>query len=335
MPKRSLALVLVIAACALTAVPAGAESIKIGAVKTGATGVVFVALEKGYFTDEGVPAELVYFESAQPIAVAAASGAIDFGVTAPTGGLYSLAGQGTVRVIAGGIQETAGFKGAAYLVSARAYEAGLHTLNDFAGHSFAVSQVGSPPHYALGLLADKYGFDVKSMHILPLQSIPNIASAVAGGQADATILTQSPALLPIVERGDIKRIGWVGDETPWQFNLAFTSTRTADERADVVARFLRAYRRGARLYHDAFTGPDGREAEEQGAPELLAIMGKYLGQTVAEVRLGIGYFDADARLDVPDVLHQIEWYKTQGMLKGEIDGNAVIDKRYVMPLPRH
>ncbi len=138
----------------------------------------------------------------------------------------------------------------------------------------------------------------------------------------------------MVERGDVKRLGWVGDETPWQFNLAFTSTRTANERADTVARFLRAYRRGAVLYHDAFTGADGREAEGPGAPELLAIIGKYLGQSAAEVRLGIGYLDADVRLDVPDVLHQIAWFKAQGMLKGEVDGDTLIDKRYVIPLPK-
>jgi NitT/TauT family transport system substrate-binding protein len=322
-----------VATLALVAAPSFAEGIKIGLVKTGVSGVVFIAQEKGFFADEGVPAELDYFESAQPIAVAAASGAIDFGVTAPTAGLYSLGGQGAIRIIAGAVQEAHGFKGAAYLVSKSAYDAGLHSFKDFGGHSFGVSQVGSPPHYALGLLAEKYGFDIKSMRVLPLQSIPNIASAIAGGQVDATILTQSPALLPMVERGDVKRLGWVGDETPWQFNLAFTSTRTADTRSDTVMRFLRAYRRAARLYHDAFTGPDGREAEGPGAAECLAIMEKYLGQSIDQVRLGIGYLDADVRLDEPDVLHQIAWFKSQGMLKGDVDGAALIDKRYVVPLP--
>jgi NitT/TauT family transport system substrate-binding protein len=302
-------------------------------VKTGVSGVVFVAIDKGYFTDAGVPAEIVYFESAQPIAVAAASGAIDFGMTAPSGGFYNLAGQGALRIIAGAVEEAPGFNGAAYLVSAHAWADGVRTLKDFAGHSFAVSQVGSPPHYALGLLAEKYGFDLKSMRIVPLQSIANIASAVAGGGADETILTQSPALLPAVERGEIKRLGWVGNETPWQFNLAFTATRTADERKDTVDRFLRAYRRGMRAYHDAFTGPDGKPAEGPAAAEFLAIMGKYLGQSSAEARLGVGYFDPDARLDVKDVLHQIAWFKAQGMLKLDGDGAEIIDKRYVIALP--
>src|SRR5487761_506851 len=173
-------LVCIIVAAAILALPAGAEPIKIGAVKTGVTGVVFIAIDKGYFADAGVPAELVFFESAQPIAVAAASGAIDLGMTAPSGGFYNLAGQGALRIIAGAVEEAPGFSGAAYLVSAHAWADGVRSLKDFAGHTFAVSQVGSPPHYALGLLAEKYGFDLKSVRIVPLQSIANIASAVAG-----------------------------------------------------------------------------------------------------------------------------------------------------------
>jgi NitT/TauT family transport system substrate-binding protein len=328
-------LVAALAFVSLALASARAESIKIGAVKTGASDVLFIAQEKGFFAAEGVPAELVYFESAQPIAVAAASGAIDFGFTAPTAGLYSLAGQGAVKIIAGAVQEEPGFRGAAYLVSRHAWDDGMRTLKDFAGRSFGVSQIGSPPHYALGLLAEKEGFDIKGMRIVPLQSIPNIASAIAGGQVDATILTQSPALLPMVEKGDVKRLGWVGDETPWQFNLTFTATKTADERHDTVERFLTALKRGAKLYHDAFTSPDGREKEGPGAAELIPIMGRYLGQSPDEVRLGIGYIDPDLRLDVKDVLHQVAWFKGEGMLKGEFDAASVIDKRYVMPLPRN
>jgi hypothetical protein len=31
------------------------------------------------------------------------------------------------------------------------------------------------------------------------------------------------------------------------------------------------------------------------------------------------------------VLHQIAWYKSQGMVKGEVDGAAIMDPRYVLP----
>jgi hypothetical protein len=69
------------------------------------------------------------------------------------------------------------------------------------------------------------------------------------------------------------------------------------------------------------------------APEMLAIIAKYTQQPTAQIERGLAYVDADARLDVKDVLHQIAWYKSEGMIKGEIDGDKIIDKRYVVPLP--
>ena len=48
----------------------------------------------------------------------------------------------------------------------------------------------------------------------------------------------------------------------------------------------------------------------------------------------VAYFDTEARLDVPDVLRQISWYKSQGMVKPEVDGASFIDKRYVVPLDK-
>jgi hypothetical protein len=100
----------------------------------------------------------------------------------------------------------------------------------------------------------------------------------------------------------------------------------------MVKRFLAAYEAGARDFHNAFTGPDGTRADGTDADAVLAIIAKYSGQAPEQVKLGITYIDASARLDVADVLHQIAWYKSQGMLKPEIDGAAIIDRRYVVPL---
>ena len=36
--------------------------------------------------------------------------------------------------------------------------------------------------------------------------------------------------------------------------------------------------------------------------------------------------------DVKDIFHQIAWYQSQGMLKGEFGIEQVIDRRYLLPL---
>ena len=63
-----------------------ADKIKVGALRFTSHAASFVAFERGYFSDEGLEVEFVYFQAAQPMAVAIASGDVDFGVTAISGG---------------------------------------------------------------------------------------------------------------------------------------------------------------------------------------------------------------------------------------------------------
>jgi NitT/TauT family transport system substrate-binding protein len=322
----------VIALATIALVPhATAETIKIGALKSVAVGPVYLGIDKGYFAAEGLSAEITFFDSAQPVAVAAASRDIDFGVSGFTGGLFSLAGQGALRVIGGYSREVPGFNFNAYVVSIRAWEGGLRSYKDFAGHSFGISQIGSPPHYSLALLAEKYHFDLASVRLQPLVSIANIAAAVVGGQVDTASLLGTPAI-PIIARGEVKLLGWTGDETPWQLGALFTATATANERRDTVERFLRAFRKGSRDYHDAYTGAGEKREDGPSTAAASPVIAKYTGLTTEQVGQGIVYVDPDARLDVKDVLHQIAWYRSQGLVKGDVDGDQMIDKRYVVPL---
>lgn len=333
MPKTAVTWFAAAAALLLVWNARAAEPIKIGIVKTLAVGPIFVAQERGYFAAEGLAAELVYIDAAQPIAVAAASGAIDFGVTGLSAGFYNLAGQGALRIIAAGNREMPGFKNGAYIASNRAHEAGLKSLKDLNGHSVAVTQIGGMLDYDLALAVEKFGLDGKSIRVMAMQSNTNVSSAVAGGQVDAAVFPVTPAMT-LLGKGDAKLLGWVGDLSPYgQANAAFTATKTADGRSDTVERFLRAYKNGARDYHDAFAGPSEERKDGPAASAVLEILHKYTGQPVAQIAQAIPWVDAEVRLDVQDILHQIVYFRSLGQLKVDVDGATVIDKRYVVPLP--
>jgi NitT/TauT family transport system substrate-binding protein len=311
---------------------ADSEKIKIGIILNSAQAPIYLALEHGYFTTEGLEATIVPFDAAVPVAVAAAAGDVDFGSVGASGGFYNLAGQGALKIIGGNSHEVPGFQMFGFVAASSAYEKGLTSPKNLPGHSVAVTQIGGGYHYSLALLAEKYGVDLKSFRILPLQSIANIGSALTGGQADFAMLN-STAVAPLRERGTIKLIAWSGDETPYQATVLFTSRHDADERGAVVSRFLNAYRKGAREYATAFVGADGRRTDGPTAPAVTAIIAKYAGLTPEQVALGIAYDDPEARLDVKDILHQVAWFEAQGMVKGEFDPMSVIDKRYAIPLP--
>ncbi|HUZ72318.1 MAG TPA: ABC transporter substrate-binding protein [Stellaceae bacterium] len=318
----------------LRAPTATAEPIKIGVVDVAAFAPVFIAQERGYFAAEGVPATLVPFDAAAPIAVATVSGDIDFGVTAVTAAFYNLAGSGELKIIAAAAHEAPGFHTQAFLVSRKAYDGGLKTLKDLPGHSFAVTGQGGPPVYVVGgLIAPKYGFNFNTIRIVPLQTMPNINSAIAGGRADFTASSLLGKMGQLVDRGEVKVIAWVGDVAPWQFGLVFTSTKTADSRHDTVERFLKAYRKGARDYHDATTTADGKPKHGAAEDTVLKIVAKYTKQSLAVVKLAIPYVDADARLDVKDVLNQVAFFKSRGLVKPGVDAASTMDMHYVRPLP--
>jgi NitT/TauT family transport system substrate-binding protein len=323
----------VIAALAL-AIPAARanEAIKIGSLKAANVGAAFIAKEKGYFAAEGLDVDFAYFDSAQPVAVGVASGSLDFGCTSTSAGMYALAGQGAIKIISGMYSEAPGFHNFGIMASLKAYEAGVKSYKDLPGHSVAISQVGSPVHYSLALIAEKYHLDLKSMTIEPLQGIPQIVSAIEGNQIDAAVNTAT-AINPLLLQHKAELLGWVGDETPWQAAVTMTTTKRIAEKPQTVAAFLRAFKRGAQEYHDAFTGPGETRRDGPNAAEVLAILSKYTGQPPEQIKLSVAYVDGDARVDVKDIYHQIDWFKQQKMLKDDVDPAKVMDMKYIVPLP--
>jgi NitT/TauT family transport system substrate-binding protein len=309
-----------------------AETIKLGLLKTAGNGAIFVAEDRGYFAAEGLTVNLVFFDGALPIAVATVSGDVDLGSTALTGGLYNLAAQGALRVIAAQSADVPSFQNNTVIVSNKAWDGGLRSYKDLGGRPIGITSVGGSPQYCIVLLSEKYGFDLKSVHFLPLQSVTNIVSAVTGNQADAGV-GPAASVLPPVQRGDAKLLGYVGDEVSYQLGAIFIATKTADNRGDMLKRFLAAYRHGAKDYHDAVTGPGEKRQDGPGTDAMLQILSKFIGQTPEQLKPGISYVDASARLDQKDVQHQIDWYRSQGQVKGELTAGVLIDKRYATVLP--
>ena len=302
---------------------------KVGVLRLSSSAPVFIAQDKGYFRDAGLDVELKFFDAAQPIAVATASGDVDFGVTAFTAGLYNLAGKGVLKVIGGMSREKSGYPLIGYFASNNAYAAGLKTPKDLAGKRIAMTQVGSSFHYSLGLLADKYGFKLSDVKIVPLQSLSNAAAALKGETVDAALLPISTAR-KLMDDGGAKFLGWVGDETPWQLGAVFASPKTLTNKA-LVTKFLGVLAKADREYHDVILASmkDGKATINDQTKPLLEIIAKYTNLPVEQVVGNCAYIDPDGKLDVKNVDNQIKWLQEQGFVDKGFDADAIIAKDYV------
>jgi NitT/TauT family transport system substrate-binding protein len=304
---------------------------RVGVLRLSSSAPVFIAQDKGYFRDAGLDIELKFFDAAQPIAVATTSGDIDFGITAFTAGLYNLAGKGTLKVIGGMSREKAGYPLIGYFASNNAYAAGLRTPRDLAGKRIAVTQVGSSFHYSLGLLADKYGFKLSDVKVLPLQSLSNAAAALKGETVDAALLPVSAAR-KLIDEGGAKLLGFVSDETPWQVGAVFASPKTLTNKA-LVTKLLAALDRADREYHDVILAgvADGKAPINAQTRPLLEIIAKYTNLPLEQVVGNCAYIDPDGKLDVKNVANQIEWLQAQGFVDKGFGADAIMARDYVKP----
>ncbi len=340
--------ILVSLACLLIAAPAAwliaapaawaTEPMRIGLLHTLSPAPLYIAMERGYFQDEGLDASFRFFEAAQPIAAAAVSGDIDVGITALTGGFYSLAGRGTLKVIGGGLHERQGFEGTALVVSNKAYDAGLTSAAKLPGHSLGITQFGSSFHYIAGRIAEAEGFDLSSVALRPLQSIGNMLAAVRTGQIDATMNVAS-LVKPLDAAGQAHVVAWIGDIVPYQITAVFAPTRMIEDHADALHRFARAYQKGVADYRRAFLRHDaaGRPVHDAETDAVIPLIRKYVFASDPDARRkiidGAGYYDEGGKLDVADVAAQLRWFIAEGLVKQKIDPAEIIDTRFLGALP--
>ena len=328
--RLALAALLAIAASGLARAEDALKA-KVGVLRLSSSAPVFIAQDKGYFREMGLDIELKFFDAAQPIAVATASGDIDFGVTAFTAGLFNLAGKGALKVIGGMSREKAGYPLIGYFASNNAYATGLKTPKDLAGKRVAVTQVGSSFHYSLGLLADKYGFRLADVKVLPLQSLSNAAAALKGETVDAALLPVSTARI-LMDSGGAKFLGWVGDETPWQLGAVFASPKALTSDA-LVTKLLAALVRADREYHDVILASvkDGKADINDKTRPLLEIIARYTNLPVEQVVGNCAYVDPAGKLDVGNVANQIIWLQEQGFVDKGFSADAIVASKYVKP----
>lgn len=323
-------LALALAMLGLLVGSAQAETVKVGTTRLIGYVAVPVGIAHGYFKAEGLDVEQVYFDSAEPIAVAAASGDIDFGIAGPSAGFYNLAAQGQLKLVGASGGDAKGFHALEFLASNKAYDAGLKSPHDLPGHSVAITQLGTALHNVIGILAERDGFAMSAVEVKPLQSNAVVTSALIGGTVDAAVMPNGP-IFNLVAKGQIKFLGWTSDYAPLKAGVVLlVAKRDADARGDMVRRFLVAYRKAARDVYDAFTGPDGTRQDGPTTPDMVKIIAEFTGLPPEQVEKGAPYMDPEARIDVGAYDRQIAWLKSQGLLKDNIHAADLVDQRYAL-----
>ncbi len=311
---------------------AAAEAIKVGALRFTSHAGSFVAFERGYFAEQDLDVEFVFFQAAQPMAVAIASGDVDFGVTAISGGLIGLAEKGAVKVIGGALQEEPGIDGQKILASKAAFDAGLTSADQLAGRSFGITQPGSSFHYMAHKIAEAEGIPTDEITLKPLQKVGAIVGALKSGQIDAWTIV--PHIAKALAGGpEVEIIGDVADYIPnYQVTTVFTSTENANDQPELVQRFLAAFSQGAADFNAALVDKTTGAEEEEA---MVRLIHKYVNadrpfeQAATSIRNGAMRINENARLNLASVEDQLNWFQASGLVSDAITIDMLVDQSFV------
>jgi len=332
--RHTLGLIGAAAAASVVGLPVSAANTKInvGALRFTSHAASFVAFERGYFSDEGLDVEFKFFQAAQPMAVAIASGDADYAVTAISGGLISLAEKGAAKVIGGALSEEAGIDGQKILASDAAFKAGVDAPSKLDGRSWAVTQAGSSFHYMGSKIAAKEGVSLK---FKPLQKVGAIIGAMKSGQVDAWSIVPHIAK-PLDKGGAVHIIGNVADYLPdYQVTTVFTSADNAANKREQTEAFLRAFSKGAADFNAALVD---KSAGDEAAEDMVKLVHKYVytdrpyEKAKPSIVNGAMRINEGAAMNATSVKDQLEWFKSEKLVKDSITFETLVDGSYVKML---
>jgi NitT/TauT family transport system substrate-binding protein len=328
--RQALGLMSGASAASMLGFPALANTkINVGALRFTSHAASFVAFERGYFAEAGLDVEFKFFQAAQPMAVAVASGDADYAVTAISGGLISLAEKGAAKVIGGALQEEKGIDGQKILASDAAFQAGLTDPSKLGGKTFGITQAGSSFHYMGSKIAAKEGVEVS---FKPLQKVGAIIGALKSGQIDAWSIVPHIAK-PLAGSGAVHIIGDVADYIPnYQVTTVFTSAENAaNERAKSEA-FLAAFSRGADDFNAALVD---KTAGDAAAEDMVKLIHKYVytdrkyEKAAPSIINGAMRINKGAAMNAASIQDQLDWFIAEGLVKDSVTLETLVDASYV------
>ena len=272
------------------------EKVKVGLLMINADAGVFLAQEKAYFREQGLAVEITYFSSSGgPQMAALTTGELDVG-------------------------------SGKYIVHRGLVEPGKpFTLKDLKGKVIALNSVGGSSRLYMDGLLRKAGLRETDV-IVRVLSFNDMVGALSQGAVDVAFLVQ-----PFITIADEKGIG-VGIADLWDLfpghmtNNLFYSDAFIRSRPTVAEKFMAAFLKGQRYFHDAVV------KKKESLDSVVDIVAKYSrtgDRKVLRLGLSVTELTPNGEMDLTEIQDDQDWYFQKGLVKTKVDVNKMVDLRFL------
>ncbi len=306
-----------------------ADKVIVGMIGSIGDAPVYVALDKGYFTEAGIDVSLENMGSLAKQIAPLSSGQLDAGFGAISAGLYNAVNRDIpMRVVADKGRNAPGYGYNAILVRKDLIDSGaVKTLADLKGRTVATIGVGSADMSILNEAMRTVGMsfdDIKQTSM----ALPNHLVALQNKGIEVT-LTPEPYATMIVDLGLAVRLKTVDEFYPNQQQTVMVySAKFMKERPEVAVRFMQAYLRGVRFYMDSLK--DG-SISGPNADEVIASIIKHTRTKDAALlkRIKPVVINPDGQVNFDGMKKDWEFLKSKGIIEAATTPADIVDMSFV------
>ena len=306
-----------------------ADKVVVGMIGSISDAPVYVAFDRGYFTEAGLDVSLENIGSLAKQIAPLSSGQLDAGFGAISAGLYNAVNRDIpMRVVADKGRNAPGYGYNAILVRKDLIDSGaVKTLADLKGRTVATIGVGSADMSILNEAMRTVGMSFDDIKQTAM-ALPNHLVAMKNKGIEVT-LTPEPYATMIVEMGLAVRLKTVDEFYPNQQQTVMVySAKFMKERPEVAQRFMQAYLRGVRFYMDSLK--DG-SISGPNADEVIASIVKHTRtKDVALLkRIKPVVVNPDGQVNFEGMKKDWEFLKSKGIIEASTTPADIVDMSYV------
>lgn len=217
---------------------------------------VYIALDRGYYQQEGLTVDLPQLGAPQVTIQALATSQIDFAIANPDPSLFNAFDRNLdMKLLAAITRNKPGDHPASFLVRSELLDSGQYTSpKDLKGHAVGIPALQS--QFYVNLVMQQDGLTADDVDIKQFQSPADLISAFASKTIDAG-WTADPTVTQIEQQGLARTVYKTGDLFPGAVGAALAmSPNYATQNPEAAYRFVYATMRGHLDYYHAFIAKD-------------------------------------------------------------------------------
>jgi NitT/TauT family transport system substrate-binding protein len=310
--------------------PVTPQTVRLGLLSSASDAGLFIAIEKGYFRDQGVEIQPTPFDSAAQMVAPLGTGQLDVGGGAPGAGLANALSRGiTMKIVAdkGTPSVPGGLSYQGLMIQKDLWDSGqVRGPDGLRGRKVALPNLGGiSPEALLQRSLQTASLTTRDVELVQLP-FPDMLPALGNRSIDASILIE-PFVTTAVERG--VAVKWPGAENVYpdqQVAVLLYAQPFIQDKPDLARRFTLAYVRALRDYNDAFVKKDAASRQE-----VIGILTKHTTMKDPNLyeKVAMPGLDPDGRVNKDALKADQAYYIEIGKQQAAVNIDELVDTSFI------